>query len=322
MTAPSVVVITQDRDITADLVVGELSRRGVGLIRFDLADFPENLTQIAYLVPGRTRWTGALRGIRRDVDLSAVRSIWYRKPSPFALHPDLTETEGQWAAAEAAMGFGGLLAGLDARWVSSPDRIALAGRKPFQLSAAASCGLTVPESLLTNDPLQARDFCRAHPEGVIYKPLTGGPGTENGHRVALRADTVSAGQITGGVRRTTHLFQVRVPCAYAVRLTVVGRRLFAARIDTPPGVEAVDWRAVHDQLTYTPIGVPDDVAAGIHALMDTFGLLYAAPDFVVDHDGRWHFHGDLNPNGQWAWINPLRQAITCALADELTQGRS
>ena len=319
MTAASIVVITQDMDITADLVITELHRRGANLVRFDLADFPETLTQIAYLVPGRTRWTGALRGPLRDVDLSAVRSVWYRKPAPFTLHPDLTATERQWAAAEAEMGFGGLLAGLQARWVNRPDRIALAGRKPLQLSTAAACGLRVPESLLTNDPDQARLFCRTHKE-VIYKPLTGGPGSENGHRVALRADIVTADQITDGIRRTTHLFQERIPCAYAVRLTVVGSRMFAVRIDTPAGVEVVDWRAVHDQLAYTPIDVPADVVSGINALMDTLGLVYAAPDFVVDHEGRWHFHGDLNPGGQWAWIAPLRQDITRALADELTEG--
>lgn len=319
MPAASVVVITRDQDITADLVVGELARRGVGVVRFDLADYPEHLTQVAYLVNGRTRWTGALRGQYRDIDLSAVRAVWYRKPSPFALHPDLTATEQRWAAAEAEMGFGGLLAAMrNVRWINRPDRTAVANQKPLQMSAAASCGLSVPASLLTNDPAQARDFCRAHTEGVIYKPLNGSPGTEDGHRVALRADTVTAEEITEGVRRTTHLFQARVPCAYAVRLTVVGRRFFAARIDTPSAVDAVDWRA-HDKLTYTPIDFPDDVAAGMGRLMNTFELRYAAADFVVDHDGLWHFIGDLNPNGQWAWISPLRESITCALAEELTR---
>lgn len=319
MTAAPVVVITQDMDITADLVIAELDRRGVGLVRFDLADFPETLTQVSYLVPGRTRWTGALRGPLRDVDLSAVRSVWYRKPAPFALHSGMTATERQWAAAEAEMGFGGLLAALPARWVNRPDRIALAGRKPLQLSTAAACGLRVPESLLTNDPEQARLFCSTHSD-VIYKPLTGGPGSEGGHRVALRADTVTADQITDGLRRTTHLFQTRIPCAYSVRVTVVGRRVFAVRIDTPGGVDAVDWRAVHDQLSYAPIDVPADVAVRLNAVMDELGLVYAAPDFVVDHDGRWWFHGDLNPGGQWAWITPLRQDITRALADELIEG--
>ncbi|MPZ84698.1 MAG: ATP-grasp ribosomal peptide maturase [Actinophytocola sp.] len=318
MAAPSVLVITRDIDVTADLVVRELTRREVAVARLDLADFPQRLTQTCHLAPGRSRWTGAVRGHQRNVDLSAVRAVWYRKPSPFTV-TGLSQTEEQWATAEARMGFGGLLTALDARWVNDPARLAVANQKPYQMAVAAGCGLVVPESLLTNDPEQARDFCRSHPEGVIYKPLYGGPGSENGHRVALRADTVTADEITDGVRRTSHLFQVRVPCAYAVRLTIVGRRLFAARIDTPAGVSAVDWRAVHDHLTYTRVDVPDTVAAGLRAVMDRLGLVYAAPDFVVDHQGAWHFIGDLNPNGQWAWITPLRADITAALADELTK---
>ena len=219
MAAPSVVVITRDQDITADLVVGELSRRGVGVARFDLADFPERLDQVAYLVPGRTRWTGALRGQVRDVDLSAVRAVWYRKPAAFCLHPEMTATERDWAAAEAHMGFGGLLAALPARWINRPDRAAHANQKPVQLMTAATCGLNVPESLLTNDPQQARSFCRSHLQ-VIYKPLDGGPGSENGTRVALHARAVTEDAITAGVARTAHLFQERVSCRFAVRCTV------------------------------------------------------------------------------------------------------
>lgn len=260
----SVMVITQDLDLTADLVVAELLRRGVGVARFDLAAFPESLAQTAYLARGFARWVAALRDPHREVDLSAVRAVWYRKPSPFVFHPQLTATERQWAAGEARLGFGGLLTALDARWINEPNRLAVANLKPLQLSTAAACGLTVPESLLTNDP---------------------------------------------------------VPGAYAVRLTVVGSRLFAARIGLPDGVRAVDWRTVHDRLSYTPIEVPGDVAVAVHALMGRLGLVYAAPDFVVDHDGGWHFVGDLNPNGQWARITPLRAAITSALADELTEDR-
>ncbi|WP_017972804.1 MvdC/MvdD family ATP grasp protein [Actinopolyspora halophila] len=317
MSAPSVVVITRDQDITADLVVNELHERGIGVARFDLSDFPERMSQAAYLVPGRNRWTGALRGTHRDVDLSAVRGVWYRKPAPAAPHPKLTATERDWVAAEAHTGLGGLLAALPARWINRPDAAALASQKPAQLQTAVTCGLDVPESLLTNDPERAREFCAG--KSVIYKPLGGGPGSENGHRVALRATTVTANEITEGVARTTHLFQRRVECAYAVRCTVVGNLVFAARLEIPPGAGTVDWRDCHDELSITPIEVPSTVSAGLRALMARLGLVSASPDFVVDHDDRWHFIGDLNPNGQWAWIEQLREPITRALADELTE---
>ncbi|QUF03947.1 ATP-grasp ribosomal peptide maturase [Actinosynnema pretiosum subsp. pretiosum] len=324
MPTPSVLVITRDQDTTADLVVAELAHREVGVARMDLAEVPERVKQIAYLVPGRSHWTGALRGPVRDVDLAAVRAIWYRKPGPVAPHPDLNATERQWVTAEAQMGFGGLLTALPARWIDRPENRTRANQKPAQLTAATTAGLNVPETLLTNDADQARDFCRAHARtGVVYKPLTGGPSSEAGKRVALRTQIVTPDQITDGVARTVHLFQVRIPCAYAVRVTIVGHRLFAARIDHPDvddAPQAVDWRAAHDHLTYTPVEVPADVATRVLALAREFGLTYAAPDFVVDHDGHWWFHGDLNPNGQWAWIEPLRPHITRALADELANG--
>ncbi|MDR7303319.1 hypothetical protein [Haloactinomyces albus] len=131
----------------------------------------------------------------------------------------------------------------------------------------------MPDTLLTNDPEQVRDFCVNHSEkGVIYKPLRGGPGTEGGQHVVLWAGTVTADDITESVRRTTHLFQARVPRAYAVRMTIVGHRLFTVRLDAPLDSTALDWRTYPpDQLLYTPVDVPADVSAAIHRLMATSG---------------------------------------------------
>lgn len=319
---PSVLVVTRDQDVAVDPVVADLLSRGLQVTRFDMGDYPESLTQATYLVPGRGRWTGVLKGAYRDVDISTVRAIWYRKPAPVGIHPGLTETEAQWAAAEATAGLGGLLAALPgAHWINHPDRNKAADHKPRQLALADAYGLTVPESLMTNDPERARAFCQANREtGVIYKPLTGGPGRWNGEPVALWATTVTADQITDGVARTTHLFQVRVPCAYAVRLTVVGQQMFAVRIDTPDGSSAVDWRSVHDHLMYTRIDVPDDVASGMNRLMQTLGLVYSASDWIVTPDGVWTFIGDLNPNGQWAWLeHQAKVPISAAIADELAK---
>lgn len=319
--AASVLVITRDQDLTADLVIRALADRDQRVVRFDLADFPERLTEIAYLVPGRGRWTGALRGPHRDVDLSAVRAVLYRKPSRIRPHPQMTSTEQQWAAAEAGAGFGGLLTALPGvRWVNHPTRIVDADQKPRQLAVADQLGLTVPATLLTNDPDQARDFCRVHQlTGVITKALRGGPASENHQHVALWASPVTAEQITDSVRRTTHVFQARVP-GVAVRMTVVGEQVFATRLDPATGgrrVEVVDWRQ-HDGLIHTPIDVPDDVATAARSMTARFGLRFAAPDFQIDTAGRWVFCGDLNPNGQWAWQTALRDRIAAALADELT----
>lgn len=317
----SVIVITRDTDVTADLVMYELASRDVSVLRFDLADFPERMWKTTHIAGGHHEFTGSLVHNHHSVDLDSIQAIWYRKPSQFQIHEEMTDTEHEWAAAEASNGLGGVLTSLpNVRWINHPHRSAAAELKPHQLATAAASGLTIPDTLITNDPDEARSFCHTHRKtGVVYKPMRGGPGTERNQSVVLRTTMVTEDDITDGVRRTAHLFQTLVDTVYAVRVTIVGSHLFAVRLDTPPGT--LDWREIPaSDITYTPVSVPDMVANGIHQMMTHLGLVYAAPDFLVDRDGLWWFIGDLNPNGQWAWIaGHARVPIASTIADELIQ---
>lgn len=318
----SVLVITHRRDVTADFVVAELDRRGAAVMRFDLAEYPEHMTCTSLLGAGQAGWAGLLRTEHRSVDLADVGSVYYRRPQPFGVAEELNPTERQWATAEARSGLGGLLAALpNVLWVNHPHRNVMAADRPRQLAVAAECGLAIPDSLLTNEPEQARDFCRQHrAAGVIYKPLTVAPRGENGKPVALLASTVTAEQIPDTVARTSHLFQVRVPCASWVRLVTVGEEMFAARIDAPPGSTALDLREIQDELSYSRIEVPNDVAAGMRRLMRRFELTFSSSDWGITPEGTWTFLGDLNANGQWAFLPPIHDDIVDALATTLTKG--
>jgi glutathione synthase/RimK-type ligase-like ATP-grasp enzyme len=136
--------------------------------------------------------------------------------------------------------------------------------------------------------------------------------------VVLYTTLVTAAEITKDVAHTMHLFQERIhPKAFEVRLTVVGENMFPLRIDARTEAGRTDWRADHDELDYSITDVPAYVRQGVRAMMRHLGLIYAAIDFIVDDQEQWVFAGDVNPNGQWAWGHPLRDAITDALADEL-----
>ncbi|MGJ3561763.1 hypothetical protein ACR6C2_40095 [Streptomyces sp. INA 01156] len=111
-----------------------------------------------------------------------------------------------------------------------------------------------------------------------------------------------------------HLFQSRVDKVADIRLTAVGDRLFAVRIDGAPGL---DWRRSYEDLDYRLIDPPPDVAKGVHDYLAAFGLTYGAFDFGLDAAGRWHWY-ECNPNGQFAWFpDPVTDRITAALADRL-----
>ena len=155
---------------------------------------------------------------------------------------------------------------------------------------------------------------------VLTQPLRGFPNKAKRKLVALYTSPVTAQEITDGVARTAHLFQARIPKEFEVRLIIVGEHQFAARIDASSDKARIDWRADYDSLAYRPVTVPQPVVEGVQQLMASLGLAYGALDFVVDHNGCWHFL-EINPNGQWGWIELVTDLpITDAIAG-LLEGR-
>jgi glutathione synthase/RimK-type ligase-like ATP-grasp enzyme len=67
-----------------------------------------------------------------------------------------------------------------------------------------------------------------------------------------------------------------------------------------------------------PIELPDEVESKVHELMNTFGLIYGALDFIVTPEGRFVFL-EINPAGQYMWVESRTGLpITNALADLLS----
>jgi ATP-grasp ribosomal peptide maturase len=307
-----VLVFTHWFDPTADHVVSELRRRSVAVIRFDAADFPASLVMTGRL--GES-WDVQLRLEDRTVSLADVHGAYYRRPTKFGCH--LSDgNEQDWAQAEARAGFGGLLL-TSAAWLNHPHRSGYANYRPVQLDAAHRAGLTVPATLITSDPAEARAFAAEHEE-LIYKPMThASPGRGRVlYAVPITQDDLSgdAGEAIAG---TMHLLQRRIRAAYAVRLTAVDGRIFAAAIHAHSEAAALDWRSHYDALTYQVTEPPADVAQGVRDIMNRLGLRFGALDFLVTPSGEWYFL-EINPNGQWAWIEQeTGLPISAAIADAL-----
>ncbi|MEW2296969.1 ATP-grasp ribosomal peptide maturase [Streptomyces sp. NPDC006743] len=312
-----VLVCTEYEDATADLVIAELNRRRVPVLRFDPGcDFPAPGVLTARLGSGEG-WGGWLTVGERKADLSAVRALYHRRPSPYSA--DDGEQEARFAAQENRRGLGGVLGALPGcLYLSHPQAIARAEYKPAQLSAALRAGLRVPATLITNDPVEAETFCAAQP--AVYKPLHAGAYEVAGEPAGIWAAPVGAGEVDGAVRHSAHLFQARVPKVADVRAVVVGEQVFSARITAPPGV--VDWRTEYRNLTYGPSVCPDGTRQALGRFLAAFGLDFGAFDFAVTADGGWWFL-ECNPNGQWAWLEEAAGLpITTAIADLLENGAS
>ncbi|MEK8171386.1 hypothetical protein NKH77_23830 [Streptomyces sp. M19] len=126
--------------------------------------------------------------------------------------------------------------------------------KPAQLQRFADLGLQIPPTLVTNDVEAARKFATSH-ERIIYKTFRGLPRDEQGNTGAIWAQRVNAESFDESLAVTAHLFQAEIPKTGDVRVTVVGRRVFAQQIATPDG--ALDWRRSDwDELIHAPSPFP------------------------------------------------------------------
>jgi ATP-grasp ribosomal peptide maturase len=313
----TVLVLTRQLDPIADLVVHELTTRRTPVIRLDPGDLPASGSFTARL-DGSAGWAGTWHGQYRDLDLGAITAVYWRRPSPYQIPVGLEPDVQRWTEAEAGAGFGGVLRALRCTWVNHPHHNRAAATAPHAFAEAARCGLRILRSIVTNSPAAAREFVASLPGGAAaYKAIgAGGPTTRDGVIYASWTSRVRAEEITDSVTGTAHYFSEWVDKAHEVRVTAVGDRLFAAEIHTHSAVAREDFRRDYDACTYQVCDVPDEVAGGVQNLMKSFGLRYAAMDFLVSHAGIWHLC-DVNPNGQYGWIEALRAPITRAIADVL-----
>ena len=79
--AEPVAVVTEVDDVTADMVITELDKRGVPVVRFDPSDIGDRLRLSARFGAGPASPAGMLRTPSRVADLAGVRAMYWRRPT-------------------------------------------------------------------------------------------------------------------------------------------------------------------------------------------------------------------------------------------------
>ncbi|MFD0856145.1 MvdC/MvdD family ATP grasp protein [Actinomadura adrarensis] len=321
-----VLILTQEFDPTVDPVVTTLAERGVEVVRVDLSYFPRRLsfTTSDFGDGGRR----VLRHQDRELDLTRLSGVWYRRPTAFDFGPDMPEPEKLFARKEAMQAIGGILRATDCLWVNRPDIDAVGELKPYQLELAKRLGFRVPRTLLTNDPREVSALLDETDTQIVYKSQIGGvihyPGAfPGGLLTSVVGDEIR--ENLGRVGHTMCMFQEYIEKAYEIRLTVIGNTYFPVRINSQEmDSTAVDWRGEAGEVAVLPYGdhvpLPDEVVKRTQALLAELNAVYAAVDFIVTPDGDWVFL-EVNPAGQFMWMqHDLNLPLGDTMADLLMRG--
>jgi MvdD family ATP-grasp ribosomal peptide maturase len=323
----TVLIITHSEDNESiPMVINAIEERGVKAFRFDTDGFPTEVRLDLCYSGGKEQLT--LASERGELNLNEVSAVWYRRIRIGARIPATMDAQLRDASIqESRATVQGAIASIKAFHLDPVPNIRRAENKQLQLQVARELGLDTPRTLITNNPEAVRKFARECEGDLIVKMLSSFAIYEGGKEKVVFTNRLKPEDLDSleGLRYCPMTFQEKVPKALELRVTVVGKQVFAAAIDSQKNQQAQDdWRRqglvmIKDWEPYT---LPEDVAGKLLALTQYFGLHYGAIDVILTPEGR-HVFLEINPVGEFFWLEccPPHFPISSALAGVLLGGK-
>lgn len=315
-----ILIITSEIDATSTFVCERLEARGVPFVRFNTEDFPKSMRLHWIIKPPSS---AVLTNDSCRIDMQRIRSVWYRRPAPPGIDAAVSERAAtDFARQESEAALAALWQGHDALWVNHPAAIRYASRKPRQLQLAAELGFSVPDTILSSDPMEIKLFYDSHDHNVVFKPLHQDSIEIGGKSFFAYASKLNTKHFDDPrmLALSPTLFQAFVAPYREIRVTVFGDRVFAASIDTQGETAEPDWRRIPpDRQQWKPHTLPPSIEAVCQRLIEHYQLHFGAIDLLLTSEGDYCFL-ELNPNGQWVWIELITSMpMSAALIDLLVE---
>jgi len=311
-----ILLITNKRDLTTDYIVRELSTRNVDFFRVNTEDLTSNSVFVG--IQSRNDWF--IRIGERKVFGNQVTAAYFRRPGSPSSDLDNhdsgmhTYINDEWNSLLKSIYWR-----IGLRWLNSPENIFFAEDKPKQLVLANEIGFRIPETCITNDINTVIEFQKN--KKLIAKPLKHALLVKHGKESVIFTSRIPAldSSVASALKLAPVIFQAEIKKKSDIRVTVVGDRVFACSINSQLMDEtSVDWRkGSRTDICHEPIQLPVVIETMCIKLTNILELRFSAIDLICDENDEYWFL-EINPNGQWAWIeNRTQQPISRAIVDLL-----
>ena len=302
----------------ADRVAAECDRRGVATMCLQTERFPQDI--VLTVAPGAEPLRGWIECDGQVADLAAVEAVWCYLPGEVQPDPELDAVAVSLLRHESRETLQGLYRALEDRpWINPPHVERAASHRLYQLRLAASLGLAVPRTLITNLPEQAAAFLERCGGQMVYKPignlvLRDGDGSPSqvGYVTPITRESLYAH--AESIRIAPCLFQELVPKRADVTVYVIGGSAWAALIESQTAwvEDRVDYRR-NGLWTcpHVPLALPAAVERLCLELAARMGLCMCNIDLALTEAGDYVFL-DANPTDLWAAVEELTGLPLCA----------
>ena len=284
-----ILIITHKEDYTSDFIINKLNQRNIKYKRLNCEDIIENIftvdKNLNFTFDGETSFT----------------SVWFRRTKlPNIEHQNITEKLYLLNEYEALLK--NLFFTINAKWVSDPYSIYQAENKLYQLKIASDLGFKIPNTLVTNSKENLKKFYFENSKNVIIKPLSQSKINNDNETEFIFTNILKEEHINqiDVYDLTPCIYQERIEKAIELRVTVVGENVFSAGVNSQTlETTKTDWRK--DKLEFFIEDVPTKIKEKCILLVKNLNLKFGAIDLIKDKNDNYIFL-EINPNGQWAWI--------------------
>jgi len=296
-------------------VVRELQKTGREVRLLCLSDFPvQNSIEMNWSPSGKSVYI--VNTPEGKLNLSDIRVTWWRRILQFKIDPSISRPiDRAFSESETSQAINGMLDSLNCHWINPRAADESAHRKPYQWEVAQRIGLTLPRTLVTNDPAAAKLFIdETGVQKTVFKAFLATTEEWRETRIIELSDV----NRLESVKYAPVIFQEYIE-GVDLRITVVGDQIFAAEIDARKTSYPYDMRMVIGETNIKAIELPLTIRKLLLSYMKELGLQYGAIDMRRTTDGRFVFL-EVNPAGQWLFVeHRCGLPITVAMAKLLAE---
>ena len=298
----NILILGNSQEAHAAHLQQALSNAGANACYLDTSLFPTQLkiswepdTGVGYLtLPQDITWK-----------LQDIKSVFWRSFAGVYI-PPLKDTQQHTIAMNDCMStIRSFMQACPARWVNSWQAYQFHKEKPLQLHKVKQLGVTIPKTLISNNPQQVIDFVNTL-EQAISKPVYGGC-----HTQFVTENHLQLQRLNLALSISPVTIQEYIP-GTNIRTYVINESVYGAEIHS----DSVDFRE-DLQAELIPINIPEYIKQQCLAITKALMLEWTAIDWRLNPTGEYIFL-EANPSPMFLYFEqktgfPITQELLTLL---------
>ena len=313
-------IVTNKSDLTSDYLIIRLEELNIPFWRLNTEDYLSKY-QIELHITNDSLKPSINYFNGRDIEMDNIRGVYFRRPIAPDMSSKIGEAELEFAQRETMEVLRSLWRIINEKlWLNHPKHLWIANNKIDQLKRAVNLGFNIPPTCISTNSDTIRDFYLSFSGNIIAKAVKHGF-YKKGKNIQMASTQKIDKDFIDKINhyaKVPMIFQEKIKKKFDIRVTVIGDTVYPTAIYSQEHEETkTDWR-VWDKypdinLKHSKFDLPHRIVHLCLKITQEFNLRFSAIDLVYSVDDKYYFL-EMNPNGQWAWIEekvgfPIRDSI-------------